>query len=296
MIEAQRESFGEFSVLRRRSVGPPSLTIHLAHATGFNAGTYRPLIEALEPTYDVHAMDARGHGFTEAPADPRRLRSWAPFRDDLEAYVATMGRPTVLIGHSMGATVSMALAARRPDWVAGLILVDPVIVPPSSTLTAAVLRALGLTDRLIPIARNAARRRMEFPSKEVAVENYVGKGAFKTWPREWIEAYVEGGTEPTGDGAVRLTCDRSWESRTFAKATVQPYRPLRRVRCPITLLTAARDGPPFTHSARDAFMQCQPGTRLLVLDDASHFLAMEHPDVVREEVDRMAAEVQSELG
>ena len=51
-------------------------TVHFAHATGFNAGTYRQLIEALDPSFDVYAMDARGHGFSNAPADPRSLRSW----------------------------------------------------------------------------------------------------------------------------------------------------------------------------------------------------------------------------
>lgn len=296
MSEATRHSFGDFSVLRRPSVGPPSMTVHVAHATGFNASTYQPLIDSLDPAFDVHAMDARGHGFTRAPADPRKLRSWKCFRDDLETYVATIGRPSILVGHSMGATVSMALAARRPDWVAGLVLIDPVIVPPWSIPVMTILRTFGLTDRMVPIAKNAARRRMEFPSQEAAVENFTGKGAFKSWPREWIEAYVAGGTEPTGHGSVRLSCDRAWESRTFATATVQPYGPLRRVRCPITLLTIARAKEPFTLASRQAFMKCQPATRLVVLEDASHFLPMEHPDVVRTEVERLASEIRSELG
>lgn len=267
------------------------MTVHFAHATGFNAETYRELIGALDPSLDVHAMDARGHGLSRAVADPKRLRSWAPFRRDLEAFVETLAGPVILAGHSMGATVSMALAAARPDLVSGLVLADPVIVPPRRVLILAVARFFGLSRRVIPIAQLAARRRMEFPSKEAAVQNYVGKGPFKTWPREWIEAYVDGGTVPTEDGAVRLSCDRAWESKAFATATVSPYKALRKVRCPITLIVREHDAPPFTHASRDAFMRCQPSTHLIMLEEASHFMTMEHPEVMQAEIERMALQL-----
>lgn len=286
----RREQFGEFSVLRRESSGTPRATIHFLHATGFNAEAYRGLYTLLDPALDVYAMDARGHGFSEAPAAPRKLRSWAPFRRDLESLVETLPAPIVLAGHSMGATVSMELAAQRPDLVRGLVLVDPVIVPPTHVMLATLARFFGQSERLIPISQLAAKRRMNFPSKEAAVENFVGKGPFRTWPRAWIEAYVDGGTIPH-EGGVRLSCDRAWEGRTFAIATTNPYRALRKVGCPITLITRHSDGPPFSRASREAFMKHQPGTRLLVLDDATHFLAMEQPDVVREEIERMVASV-----
>jgi pimeloyl-ACP methyl ester carboxylesterase len=137
---------------------------------------------------------------------------------------------------------------------------------------------------------------MEFPSKEAAVENYVGKGPFRTWPREWIEAYVEGGTVTTDTGSVRLSCDRAWEAKSFAVSTVNPYRALRKVRCPITLFSREDTGPPFTREARDAFMRCRPATRFLILEDATHFMAMERPDIVIEEIERMVQSVGSKLG
>jgi pimeloyl-ACP methyl ester carboxylesterase len=292
----QRERFGDFSVLRREPSGERRATVHFAHATGFNAETYRELLAALDPSLDVHAMDARGHGLSEAIADPKKLRSWVPYRRDLEAFVETLHRPTVLAGHSMGATVSMELAAARPDLVQGLVLIDPVIVPPRHIPRLTLARYLGFAARLIPIAQTAARRRIEFPSKEAAVENYVGKGPFRTWPREWIEAYVDGGTVPTDNGAVRLSCDRAWESKTFAMASINPYRKIGKLRCPITLIAREHDGPPFTRASRDAFMQRQPDTRLLILDEASHFMTMEQPEIVQAEIERMAELVCSELG
>jgi pimeloyl-ACP methyl ester carboxylesterase len=254
------------------------------------------LLDGLDGSIAAYLMDARGHGLSTAAADPRKLRSWRPYRDDLEAFIETLPQPVVLGGHSMGATVSMELAAARPDLVCGLVLVDPVIVPPAQIPMLAVARTFGLADRIVPIAQTAARRRMEFPSRQAAVENYVGKGPFRTWPREWIEAYVEGGTIDNDDGTVRLSCDRAWESRTFATATVNPYWVLRNVRCPITLFAREHSGPPFTRASREAFMRCRPETRLLVLEDVTHFMAMERPDVVVEELGRMAELVRSELG
>jgi pimeloyl-ACP methyl ester carboxylesterase len=286
----RREQFGEFSVLHREAESEARATVHFLHATGFNAEAYRVLFATLDPSLEVYGMDARGHGFSKAPANPKKLRSWAPFRLDLEALVETLQRPIVLAGHSMGATVSMELAAARPDLVGGLVLVDPVIVAPKHIATAVITRSLGVSGRIIPVSQLAAKRRMEFPSKRAAVENFVGKGPFRTWPRSWIEAYVDGGTNRTENG-VRLSCEREWESQVFAKATTNPYRPLRKVQCPITLITRESDGPPFSRASRDAFMRCRPDTHLLVLKDASHFLAMERPEIVREEIERMVERV-----
>ena len=296
MESIRRERFGDFSVLHRESSGEGHATVHFAHATGFNAETYRELLADLDPTLDVYAMDARGHGMSEASADPGKLRSWRKYRKDLEAFVETLSRPTVLSGHSMGATVSMELAAARPDLVQGLVLIDPVVVPPRHVPMMALARTFGLAGRLIPISQAAARRRMEFPSRQAAVENYVGKGPFRTWPREWIEAYVEGGTVATEEGAVRLSCDRVWESETFSSASINPYRDIEKLRCPITLIAREHDGPPFTRASRDAFMQRQPETRLLILEESSHFMTMEHPEIARAEIERMAQTARSKLG
>ena len=39
------------------------------------------------------------------------------------------------------------------------VMVDPVIVPPNQIATAAVMRALGISARIIPVAKLAAKRR-----------------------------------------------------------------------------------------------------------------------------------------
>jgi pimeloyl-ACP methyl ester carboxylesterase len=94
---------------------------------------------------------------------------------------------------------------------------------------------------------------------------------------------------------VRLTCDRIWESKSFAKSSINPYRAVEKLRCPTTLIAREHDGPPFTRASRDAFMRCRPDTRLLILEEASHFMTMEHPEITQAEIEAVAEAVRSKL-
>ena len=113
-------SRGEFSVLRWDAAGRSAPLLHFAHANGFNAQTYVRLLGPLSERFRIVAWDARGHGLTNASADPAMLgRDWSVYVDDLCAVVETLGEPLVLAGHSLGAVVSMELAASGHDLVQG---------------------------------------------------------------------------------------------------------------------------------------------------------------------------------
>ena len=55
------------------------------HATGFNARTDTDGLSRAAGRIRIVAVDQRGHGLTELPADPAAARSWTPFADDLIA-------------------------------------------------------------------------------------------------------------------------------------------------------------------------------------------------------------------
>ena len=84
---------GEFHYLNWSGSGPLA---HLAHATGFCAGAYSPLAERLTPHLRVLGIDARGHGKTRAKADPRKLKNWDIFVEDLERFVEFIRSPSLL--------------------------------------------------------------------------------------------------------------------------------------------------------------------------------------------------------
>ena len=103
--------------------GGPKPPILLAHGALDDARCWARVAVALAPNYDVIAVDARGHGRSEAPVDGYELTSQA---EDLAGVIAALGleQPAIL-GHSMGAEVAPVLAGTYPDLLGAILLEDP---------------------------------------------------------------------------------------------------------------------------------------------------------------------------
>jgi 3-oxoadipate enol-lactonase len=76
--------------------------------------------------HEVVAYDARAHGESD-PAPPGQGYGYPELVGDLESVVAaTLGEARfVLAGHSMGAHTAVAYALRRPQRLAGLVVIGP---------------------------------------------------------------------------------------------------------------------------------------------------------------------------
>lgn len=254
------------------------------HATGFNAITYQSLLEPLGGQAHVAAVDLRGHGRTKLPAKPGSMRSWNRFRDDviqLLEQIAPQG--AVLAGHSMGATVALLVAGKRPDLVRGLVLVDPVL------LRMDVYRwmnapLLGLFNVPNAMSKGALKRRRKFGSPGEAAEALRGRGAFKTWRAPFLDDYVIDGVLREDDGSFGLACRPEFEAAVFNAHRYRPWRAfkrLRKKRVPLIVLQAEKDSTSQAdidqriHAVRpDAAVTRVPGT--------THFIPMERPYVVRD--------------
>ncbi|MDE2462575.1 MAG: alpha/beta hydrolase [Alphaproteobacteria bacterium] len=248
--------------------------LHFAHANGFNAQTYITLLTPLADSFNIVASDLRGHGQTHLPAPPGFATGWRLFAKDLmDALGQLFTKPAILTGHSMGAVASLMVATQRPDLVRALVLIEPVFVSPS----VAARPGPDIADR-------AAKRRAIFPSVEAMEEAYRGRGAFKDWPDTVLRNYILGGTRPTDDGQVELTCEPRIEAEDFRSTPLAAYELASRVTCPVTLIRG--DGPGSTCGANEAaeFVARKPDTRLITVPGASHFLPMEFPDIVRREI------------
>lgn len=207
------------------------------HATGFNAGTYRPLLKRMADDL-VMALDARGHGHSTTPANPRDLRSWDQYYRDFVSFLDALDHPIAVAGHSIGATTVVFAAAARPKKVAALVLMEPVLIDPLPGLGFGLLKHVGVGTQT-RLAQGAARRRSEFPSLEAAYQTYRSRQAFKAWPDEWLQAYVRAGFRRQAAGGVVLRCAPAWESRTFAVTEHWPWRAVAKVQCPTTVLAGA---------------------------------------------------------
>jgi pimeloyl-ACP methyl ester carboxylesterase len=280
---------GALSVLRwGRQDGPPDLIF--LHATGFNALTYDPLLAPLAETTAIAAIDQRGHGLSTLPADPAGLIDWWPYAGDiiavLDRWVPEGAPPVVLAGHSMGGMVSLLAASQRPKAVRGLVLLDPVFMPPAVRL--ALYTPWGRArSRRFGLAVGAAKRRPVFPSKAEALATYRTRKAFSTWTPGFLEAYVEGGFVDDPEG-VRLACNPAWESATFSAQRHASWKALKSVPMPVHILAAGSGSTVVGGAAK--VVRVAPRTVAETLDpETTHFFPMERPDLVRERIAAMLA-------
>jgi pimeloyl-ACP methyl ester carboxylesterase len=271
--------------------------LHWAHANGFNAETYAPLLAPLADQFDIYGADARGHGFTQLPAAPEAMTGWDIYRDDLEvvctALAARAGSKIWLGGHSMGGCASIMVAAKRPDLIAGLVLTDPVIVPPVGMLLFRLLTQLATKRRAnngLILAQMAAKRRANWPDAASVEAAYTGRGAFATWQDGFLSAYLRGGLKPIEDdqgNTVTLACAPKWEAANFKGPQVPSVPAIKNLRVPFTLLMAAEGS---TTGAPRAFNKPRVDKKIVTVPNSTHFLPMEFPDLVRAElVARMGA-------
>lgn len=276
---------GSFSVLRWDGDQAKPL-LAFAHATGFNAGTYRELLGPLAQSFRIVALDQRGHGLSMADAEPDALQSWDAFRDDLVAYLDVLGEPAFLSGHSMGGRVAMLAAARRPDAVRGLVMVEPVLMHPKASRLLAAARRFGRSPPN-PLAQGAARRRAVFGTRQMMFDAYRGRGAFANWPDQVLRDYIDGGSRDLPNGEVTLSCAPAWEAATFASAGHPFWRALGRVRCPVHVLYAEHEST-LREGVPDLIRERQPDWTLDLIPGTTHFLPMERPELVHGAIRKMA--------
>ena len=99
--------------------GRPLVLVHGLMGRGSTWSRQLPWLTRLGSVYSYDAPWHRGRDVE----DPEPI-STERFVEQLGAAVESLGRPAVLIGHSMGGLHSWCLAAARPDLVSALVVED----------------------------------------------------------------------------------------------------------------------------------------------------------------------------
>ncbi len=258
------------------------------HATGFNAQTYKILLEALRNKSDskinLFALDQRGHGFSQARAVPSELDSWSDFLDDGLEFIDSLSGKIVCSGHSMGSVIAAKIASIRKDKIERLFMIEPVLYSYWESLKFSLMSKMKI-NRKLDIAAGAAKRRREFESLEHALNSYKGRGAFTTWSDEWISSYLVGGTEETKDGNIQLTCAPEWESATFRASSMDTWKYLKKIKIP-SQVVYAEVSHTYSPKARQEIARLGENWNSKCYKDATHFLPMEKADSVTEDIFR----------
>jgi pimeloyl-ACP methyl ester carboxylesterase len=235
--------------------------VALVHGYGGAASNWTLVAPLLAQRYGVIVPDLPGHGGSSAlPGPPLRIDPYA------ERVAELLDRPTVVVGHSLGAVVALRLAVRRPELVRGLVLAGAAGIGSSTRAAERTLTFVSLVQpgkriaRLWrPFSHNAFLRRVAFGAVSVvdprrldprAAAGFLAGSALHTDIRS------------AGDALVRS----------------DPRVDLEHVACPALVVHGARD---VQVPVRDAF---EYGRRLRmpvrVVADCGHLLIGERPDAV----------------
>ncbi|WP_165963006.1 alpha/beta fold hydrolase [Pigmentiphaga sp. D-2] len=218
------------------------------------------------------AMDMRGFG--DSSFSPQKDYSIPAMAQDVENLLDHLGWPrAVLVAHSMGGRSATCLAARRPERVAGLVLVDwsPENAPAGSRRVA--MTVAGTPD--------------SFPSVDAAMRHFGTDpdtpAASRLRPR--FEAYlreVPGGYALKRDPHFRDQFRRQLETGEKPRHGVDLWRALGDVSVPTLVLRGTRSDL-FAAETLPAVQACNPRIRTREIE-GGHHIAGENPDGVLEAI------------
>jgi pimeloyl-ACP methyl ester carboxylesterase len=233
------------------------------------------LTDELKGRYRVHRIHVQG--FAGAPPmDNAEGRVSAPVAEDIARYIGEQGleKPAV-IGHSMGGTIGMMLAARHPDAVGKLMVVD--MVP----FMGAMFGQPGTN----PTAESVA------PMADMIYQSMANS------PPEQYQQQADGqivamiNTEAQRAGPLEdsRTSDQKVSASAFRELVVTDLRPeLANITAPTTVLYVKFNDPRMTPEITDGIYQgsfaSMPGATLKRIDDSAHFIMLDQPAIFAAEV------------
>jgi pimeloyl-ACP methyl ester carboxylesterase len=171
-----------------RSVGAldAPLVLCIPGLTG-NRRVFDPILEHLGGArHRVVALDLRGRGHSERT--PAGTYGWDAHARDVLAVATVLGaRAFDMIGHSMGAYVTMEVAAVAPERLRRAVLVDAAGSPEPSSLP--------------PIYAGVERLGVVQPTLDAYLERIRALGTVEPWNDQWRAVY-EYECEPAPGGGV----------------------------------------------------------------------------------------------
>jgi lipase len=184
-------------------------------------------------------------------------------------------RGAVGVGHSLGGHAMALAAAMEPAAFSRLLLVDAVIQMPDRYDGAPA----GVDFIL--------RRRTRWKSVDEMYQRFSGRLPFSTWKPEILRDYCEYGLLPDGEEFV-LACPPQIEAAIY-EGSNQPdadiSAEIRTIRTPTTIMRSGRQMTrekfDLSSSATDPDLASRmPNGRDIYLEGCSHFIPMEHPELI----------------
>ena len=250
-------------VAPERPEGPAILLVH-----GFGASTdhWRHNIPVLAERHEVHAIDLLGFGRSAKPAG--LAYGGALWRDQLMAYVAErIGRPTVLVGNSLGGYAALAAAAALGPDAAGVVLLNaagPFAEEqrrPPGGLGPIAVRTIGSALLKSPLVQRLIFENMRRPAtvRRTLAQVYIDR---TNVDEELVASILRPSQDPGAFGVFRTVFDiPSGEPLDALFASLD---------CPLLLIWGLRDPWIRAGARREAFQRHAPVDTTEVVLEAGH--------------------------
>ncbi|NBB64473.1 alpha/beta fold hydrolase [Pseudomonas sp. ODNR1LW] len=217
---------------------------------------------------------AEGNAQGDAPAPVA-----APVAEEIARYIRenNLSKP-VVVGHSMGGTIGLMLAARHPDSVGKLVVVD--MIP----FMGAMFGAPGTTAESVkPVADQIYAAQANSPR-----EDYVAQATTA------INGMIN--TESRREEALEdmRTSDQKVSAAAFRELVTTDLRPeLAKITAPTEVIYVKFNDPRMTPAITDSIYQMSyaglPGVALKRIDDSAHFIMFDQPQAFYGQLDAFLA-------
>ncbi|MGH3280070.1 MAG: alpha/beta fold hydrolase [Trebonia sp.] len=237
------------------------LTLAFLHYWGGSRRTFEPVIARLASGCAVVSYDHRGWGAARGLPGPYGISQLA---DDMLGVVRELGlHRYVLVGHSMGGKAAQLAASRRPDGLAGLVLIAPA--PPRPTIDAQAAEALSHAYDSRATVSDALQhvltyRPLSADLREQVITDSLAAGADDArlaWPRHGIT-----------------------EDITAAGSAID---------VPVQVLAGQHDQVEPPTSLEANLLPVIPGARMTIIGGTGHLSPLEVPDQIANQLDQFAA-------
>ncbi|HET7387257.1 MAG TPA: alpha/beta hydrolase [Nocardioidaceae bacterium] len=266
--------------VEEQGVGLPVL---LVPGLGYAAWSWRPQATAVAQVARALSVDNRGTGRSDKPVGPYTMETMA---DDLACVLDDAGGgPALVVGASMGGYLAMTLARRRPDLVAGLVLVSTSVGGPRST---------GAPESTLDVWRAHAG---EPP------EDYARATMPLSFAPGWTEEHPDRFEALLGARLEHPTPPESWKAQFDAceafLAGGLPETAAGREGAPLDVPTHVVHGTadrvvPYANA--EVVVERFPGAELVTMNGCGHLCWLERPHVVNRLLVQAAASLSGERG
>lgn len=232
------------------------------HSMGMDAHGFDIFSESMSKDYQVLAIDLLGHGDSDTPPEAIGMEEHT---DVIRGVALERGfRRNILLGHSIGGWISMIYAAKYPEEVEKVILVD--IAP----------RDVSAAPRRPPTMRGPPTPMPEsFENEEEALE-YL-KRRYSRFTEEALQNRLRYAFRRDPDGRLRLKSDPKLRERLRGSFSLDYWPFIRKISAPMLLIRGS-ESRTVSDAAVEKMREVLKEFKVVTIPGTTHMVPQDKPE------------------